>query len=124
MIRRPPRSTLFPYTTLFRSEDLREKGERVIEIVPLQGGHPLLILLAQIAGDLLRRLFGHGGSLNTGRGIFPTQNSTRPEIRLAPAAEPVSILKPLRTWWNWQTRYFEVVVPKGVQVQVLPCAPF
>ena len=27
-------------------------------------------------------------------------------------------------WWNWQTRYFEVVVPKGVQVQVLSCAPF
>ena len=26
-------------------------------------------------------------------------------------------------WWNWQTRYFEVVVPQGVQVQVLPCAP-
>src|SRR3989449_3346861 len=25
MIRRPPRSTLFPYTTLFRSEDLKEK---------------------------------------------------------------------------------------------------
>src|SRR2546422_4576473 len=27
MIRRPPRSTLFPYTTLFRSEDLLEKKE-------------------------------------------------------------------------------------------------
>src|SRR2546422_3294019 len=26
MIRRPPRSTLFPYTTLFRSEKFREKG--------------------------------------------------------------------------------------------------
>src|SRR3712207_7266524 len=26
MIRRPPRSTLFPYTTLFRSERLRERG--------------------------------------------------------------------------------------------------
>src|SRR3712207_8091120 len=25
MIRRPPRSTLFPYTTLFRSEDVRPK---------------------------------------------------------------------------------------------------
>src|SRR2546430_7100796 len=25
MIRRPPRSTLFPYTTLFRSQALREK---------------------------------------------------------------------------------------------------
>src|SRR3712207_8155340 len=28
MIRRPPRSTLFPYTTLFRSEDLRGEGVR------------------------------------------------------------------------------------------------
>src|SRR3712207_8824767 len=26
MIRRPPRSTLFPYTTLFRSEELRARG--------------------------------------------------------------------------------------------------
>src|SRR2546422_3567681 len=30
MIRRPPRSTLFPYTTLFRSrQDLRGEGERI-----------------------------------------------------------------------------------------------
>src|SRR2546425_8048709 len=28
MIRRPPRSTLFPYTTLFRSLDLEERGAR------------------------------------------------------------------------------------------------
>src|SRR3989449_4661042 len=28
MIRRPPRSTLFPYTTLFRSRDVRRRGER------------------------------------------------------------------------------------------------
>src|SRR2546426_6123411 len=27
MIRRPPRSTLFPYTTLFRSRDLRRRDE-------------------------------------------------------------------------------------------------
>src|SRR3989441_3552503 len=33
MIRRPPRSTLFPYTTLFRS---REEDERVDELVPRQ----------------------------------------------------------------------------------------
>src|SRR3712207_7796335 len=35
MIRRPPRSTLFPYTTLFRSEDvlgqLSEMGINVVE---------------------------------------------------------------------------------------------
>src|SRR2546425_8863973 len=28
MIRRPPRSTLFPYTTLFRSHDREERTER------------------------------------------------------------------------------------------------
>src|SRR3989442_8760350 len=32
MIRRPPRSTLFPYTTLFRSHlDVRHLGEKVID---------------------------------------------------------------------------------------------
>ena len=30
----------------------------------------------------------------------------------------------MRIWWNWQTRYFEVVVEQSVQVQVLLCAPF
>src|SRR2546430_7540245 len=30
MIRRPPRSTLFPYTTLFRSVRLREQGEAAL----------------------------------------------------------------------------------------------
>src|SRR4051794_37830786 len=29
----------------------------------------------------------------------------------------------LRLWWNWQTRYFEVVVGQPVQVQVLLSAP-
>src|SRR3989440_3300094 len=31
MIRRPPRSTLFPYTTLFRSSDARDVGQRGLE---------------------------------------------------------------------------------------------
>src|SRR2546428_3681506 len=32
MIRRPPRSTLFPYTTLFRSEG-REVADEVLEVI-------------------------------------------------------------------------------------------
>src|SRR3712207_8830115 len=32
MIRRPPRSTLFPYTTLFRSRNL-DKGERLAQSI-------------------------------------------------------------------------------------------
>src|SRR5271165_6974349 len=37
MIRRPPRSTLFPYTTLFRSADGRTLGEWCREVI-LRGG--------------------------------------------------------------------------------------
>src|SRR3712207_9549011 len=33
MIRRPPRSTLFPYTTLFRSQPLAATAERVVQVV-------------------------------------------------------------------------------------------
>src|SRR3712207_12274 len=33
MIRRPPRSTLFPYTTLFRSRNLRERFAR--DVLPI-----------------------------------------------------------------------------------------
>src|SRR2546421_7543715 len=32
MIRRPPRSTLFPYTTLFRSQDVISTGPSMAEI--------------------------------------------------------------------------------------------
>src|SRR5258708_21808629 len=35
MIRRPPRSTLFPYTTLFRSPHGRRTGRRVVHQVDL-----------------------------------------------------------------------------------------
>src|SRR5260370_28115061 len=35
MIRRPPRSTLFPYTTLFRSHWFLERGFRVAQIADL-----------------------------------------------------------------------------------------
>ena len=33
MIRRPPRSTLFPYTTLFRSGEIRQFGPGSITLV-------------------------------------------------------------------------------------------
>src|SRR5438034_6628864 len=51
MIRRPPRSTLFPYTTLFRSvEVLLDQRERVLDVLgihdrpdggPLVGSRPV-----------------------------------------------------------------------------------
>src|SRR2546425_6247203 len=47
MIRRPPRSTLFPYTTLFRSRQVRRHGVHVVgEVLPGPGhsGHLRLAL--------------------------------------------------------------------------------
>src|SRR5258708_21095646 len=35
MIRRPPRSTLFPYTTLFRSLFQRSYGSSIVVVVPM-----------------------------------------------------------------------------------------
>src|SRR2546430_12649673 len=45
MIRRPPRSTLFPYTTLFRSVGQRRLGQRqrIGKIEPVDVGEAVLI---------------------------------------------------------------------------------
>src|SRR2546430_12620287 len=53
MIRRPPRSTLFPYTTLFRSLDLVIAGPRVV---------------VHFAGILRRRLLAQPGQHFPGNG--------------------------------------------------------
>src|SRR3712207_6917579 len=59
MIRRPPRSTLFPYTTLFRSEG--GKG------LALEAEHPVGVVLDDDEVELARYLqklpaaFGHEG---------------------------------------------------------------
>src|SRR3712207_9328431 len=63
MIRRPPRSTLFPYTTLFRSDEGSEAGS----VLPFAKAHPALTLKvsgfvaspesnAQLWGSLAARL--------------------------------------------------------------------
>src|SRR3712207_8437088 len=49
MIRRPPRSTLFPYTTLFRSElAAPDSDHRLRPLPPRQDGLPAVPLHAEI----------------------------------------------------------------------------
>src|SRR5690606_40394328 len=50
MLRRPPRSTLFPYTTLFRSKDVNCTEEKSYVLLVLSEVYPLLeiILLYQV----------------------------------------------------------------------------
>src|SRR2546426_11682337 len=54
MIRRPPRSTLFPYTTLFRSEPAQ--GGRFINAVDIAQKRRVLFL----GNELAERIFGKG----------------------------------------------------------------
>src|SRR3989442_11063096 len=54
MIRRPPRSTLFPYTTLFRSVNIEDTGLSAEEV------QKLLLEEAGVAG-IAGRAFGAGG---------------------------------------------------------------
>src|SRR3712207_8660377 len=69
MIRRPPRSTLFPYTTLFRSEEggglvgeQVDPGARPQQLVPDVLGHPLA------EQSLLQGLQHPGGPRDRGGG--------------------------------------------------------
>src|SRR3712207_7615719 len=58
MIRRPPRSTLFPYTTLFRSREraqLAEAGYRADVLDARQPPERLLRLKRHLAGAVQRR---------------------------------------------------------------------
>src|SRR5258707_1828706 len=55
MIRRPPRSTLFPYTTLFRSRGYAKSRLSQLRIAGRRGGAPPMRSLARHrAGGLVR----------------------------------------------------------------------
>src|SRR5258707_15847904 len=76
MIRRPPRSTLFPYTTLFRSE-----ADAACQGIAVEGGASAL--LAEVAGD------GRGQLLDRYRGA--PQPKARRDRRQAGGDEEVGM---------------------------------
>src|SRR5439155_25433799 len=81
--------------------------------------------VANAGGSVLAvRRFVHaaGRGVNTGTDASRTHDPLL-ELPCAVRRSLVDYCRPVRTWRNWQTRYFEVVVPQGMQVQVLPCAP-
>src|SRR2546425_7430911 len=98
MIRRPPRSTLFPYTTLFRSTRcavaLRDAGAEQLPLASLelgprarlgveptdQPGDPLGGLVPVNAGGLPRQLGSvRGAGLVLGSGLEPAAAPVRAE---------------------------------------------
>src|SRR3712207_7484044 len=89
MIRRPPRSTLFPYTTLFRSVGVRgvrrgaEHGGvpvRLDDVEALAAGHALLVTdggrqLQRLGRQLAEAGLGRGGRQSTRLDSSPAQIS-------------------------------------------------
>src|SRR3712207_8069459 len=71
MIRRPPRSTLFPYTTLFRSTG---RGGRVRRAHPRNGRVPAAMQLESAHymrnGDVVRHDAGRSGSVVEARALY------------------------------------------------------
>src|SRR2546421_1367474 len=61
MIRRPPRSTLFPYTTLFRSTNDIWVSTRESVLAPWSAPTNLGSPINTAVGDLLPFIFSHGG---------------------------------------------------------------
>src|SRR2546430_11217006 len=80
MIRRPPRSTLFPYTTLFRSYDLKHV---VLDHIPdCSGG------IVKLPSSFNTELFRHGDlhALN----IIPVPDRDRKSTRLNSSHSQIS----------------------------------
>src|SRR2546426_1970394 len=78
MIRRPPRSTLFPYTTLFRSQGDGRTGDRRRRRgrgVPAAGGAHHRQGIERAA--LSRAQGDHGGEKEAARGQTQDRKSTR-----------------------------------------------
>src|SRR3712207_7083459 len=59
MIRRPPRSTLFPYTTLFRSSRLKGEGLQAGALQEVLDGMSVGLVLTAHPTEALRRSIRH-----------------------------------------------------------------
>src|SRR5256885_12931187 len=70
MIRRPPRSTLFPYTTLFRSARLERRSSRIHRF------HRFGSFLASGIGGSHERKHGEAGSNESRFGIGRSEEHT------------------------------------------------
>src|SRR3989475_13222928 len=97
MIRRPPRSTLFPYTTLFRSPGLADLLQR-----PLAPRGDALSLAVPVPADGPERRLPHGGPVQPVRVLRDhARGLLRPVAAwLGPRSEERRVGKECRSRWS------------------------
>src|SRR3712207_6935764 len=98
MIRRPPRSTLFPYTTLFRSQELHsiEKIDQLLEegLLSREGKYKQIVVrVIELSRSRFSRSLGTASKLNRD----PDRKSTRLNSSHANISYAVFCLKKKRT---------------------------
>src|SRR3712207_9111017 len=101
MIRRPPRSTLFPYTTLFRSAGEREIRDTADVLTERFPSVEVLPLYSRLSAADQHRVFGP----HTGRRIVLATNVaetslTVPGIRYVVRSEERRVGKECRSRWS------------------------
>src|SRR2546425_13272270 len=76
MIRRPPRSTLFPYTTLFRSLRIRVVGQKLRRVLPFRLRFELFKKLrhgTRVISRIVENLRAHHVGLGLRRSRIPKE---------------------------------------------------
>src|SRR6266478_9929343 len=92
MIRRPPRSTLFPYTTLFRSRRGQAPERRAVDELPVSRLVRLSVLVVGISACAVRARHAPSSAPNTPGAAAPshafTAQVTAAADRIAAASDP------------------------------------
>src|SRR2546427_1733342 len=104
MIRRPPRSTLFPYTTLFRSAQAAQQRGRAVAEAALSGRDKLALepppALARLA-DWIEQLVAESSGKN-GKGVIPVVggNAATPDVQAVTefSADPLDLGAEFLQW--------------------------
>src|SRR5256885_12278099 len=100
MIRRPPRSTLFPYTTLFRSSPLLEgasvNGARGV-IINVTGGSDLSLVEVSEASSIVQEAADEDANIIFGAVVDPTLKGAVKITVIATGFGPQAARRPAAT---------------------------
>src|SRR2546422_6752949 len=80
MIRRPPRSTLFPYTTLFRSQKLQTSADQAGDATSVKPS--LVALLRKAAMARSRARCSYAAALRSRMGVRSEEHTSELQSRL------------------------------------------